>query len=276
MQTHTIRQPVAAIIAIGLALLLAAGAVAVFAREGTMNPGPKPTVVLVHGAFADASTWTTVIDQLQKDGFPVIAPANPLRGPMSDSEYTASVLDTLSGPLILVGHSYGGIVITNAAAMAHNASNVKALVYVAALIPDVGEDAQDLQATGSLIGPSTLLVRPCPADSCAAGQDAYVDPAHFREVMAGDLPEEKTKLLAASQRPAALNAFSDKTEFAAWHTVPSFAIVSTEDNAVGTANERYMAQRAHAQTTEIDASHLVMISHPDAVVAVIESAAAER
>src|SRR5207244_6229464 len=106
MQTHTIRQPVAAIIAIGLALLLAAGAVAVFAREGTMNPGPKPTVVLVHGAFADASTWTTVLDQLQKDGFPVIAPANPLRGPTfkSDSEYTASVLDTLSGPLILVGH----------------------------------------------------------------------------------------------------------------------------------------------------------------------------
>ena len=153
---------------------------------------------------------------------------------------------------------------------------MKALVYVAALIPDVGEDAQDLQATGSLIGPSTLLARPCPADSCATGQDAYVDPAHFREVMAGDLPEEKTKLLAASQRPAALNAFSDKTEFAAWHTVPSFAIVSTEDNAVGTANERYMAQRAHAQTTEIDASHLVMISHPDAVVEVIESAAAVR
>ncbi len=266
----------AAVIAIGLALLLVAGAVAVFAGEGSSNLGPKPTVVLVHGAFADASTWTTVIDLLQRDGFPVIAPANPLRGPISDSEYTASVLETLSGPLVLVGHSYGGIVITNAAAMAHNASNVKALVYVAALIPDVGENAHDLQATGSLIGPSTRLVRPFPADSCAAGQDAYVDPAHFREVMAGDVPEEKTKLLATSQRPAAVNAFSDKTEFAAWHTVPSFAIVSTADNAVGTENERYMAQRAHAQTTEIEASHLVMISHPDEVVAVIESAAEER
>src|SRR5438128_5967931 len=103
MQTHTIRQPVAAIIAIGVALLLVAGAVAVFAREGTMNPGPKPTVVVVHGAFADASTWTTVIDQLQRDGFPVIAPANPLRCPIVDSEYTASVLDTLRGMLFLVG-----------------------------------------------------------------------------------------------------------------------------------------------------------------------------
>src|SRR5690348_15914584 len=101
MQTHTIRRPVAAIIAIGLVFLLAAGAVAVFAHKGTSNPGPKPTVCLVHGAFADASTWTTVIDQLQKDGFSVIAPANPLRGAILDSEYTASVLDTLSGPLIL-------------------------------------------------------------------------------------------------------------------------------------------------------------------------------
>src|SRR5258708_35180220 len=102
MQTYTIRQPVAAVIAIGLALVLAAGAVAVFAREGTRSTGPKPTVVLVHGAFADASTWTTVIDQLQKDGFPVIAPANPLRGALSDSEYTANVLATLTGTLILI------------------------------------------------------------------------------------------------------------------------------------------------------------------------------
>jgi pimeloyl-ACP methyl ester carboxylesterase len=257
-------------------LILAAGAVAVLAQEGNSNPGPKPTVVLVHGAFADASTWTAVVDQLQKDGFRVIAPANPLRGAMSDSEYTASVLDTLSGPLILVGHSYGGILITNAAAMTQNAQNVQALVYVAAFIPDVGEAAQDLQATGSLIGPGTLLVRSCPSDSCAAGKDAYVDPAHFREVMAGDLPEDTTNQLAATQRPAALNAFSDKTEFAAWHTVPSFAIVSTQDNAVGTDNERFMAQRAHSQTTEVEASHLVVISHPDMVVKVIESAAVVR
>jgi pimeloyl-ACP methyl ester carboxylesterase len=257
-------------------LFLAAGAVAVLAQENKSNSGPKPTVVLVHGAFADASTWTAVIDQLQKDGFPVIAPANPLRGALSDSQYTASVLDTLSGPLVLVGHSYGGVVITNAAAMTHNAQDVHALVYVAAFIPDVGEAAQELNSTGSLIGASTLLVRPCPSDSCAAGKDAYVDPAHFREVMAGDLPEDKTNQLAASQRPAALNSMSEKTEFAAWHSVPSFGIVSTQDNAVGADNERFMAQRARAQTTEVEASHVVMISHPYIVAKVIESAAAVR
>src|SRR5262249_16010206 len=141
---------------------------------------------------------------------------------------------------------------------------------------DVGEAAQDRQATGSLIGPSTLLVRSCPSDSCAAGKDAYVDPAHFREVMAGDVPEDRTNLLAASQRPVALNALSDKTEFAAWHAVPSFAIVSTRDNAVGTENERFMAQRAHSQTTEVEASHLVMIWHPDMVGKIIESAGVVR
>jgi pimeloyl-ACP methyl ester carboxylesterase len=276
MQSDTFKRPRTAAVAVVLALFLAAGAAAVLAQENKSNPGPKPTVVVVHGAFADASTWTAVIDQLHKDGFPVIAPANPLRGAIFDSEYTASVLDTLSGPLVLVGHSYGGVVITNAAAMTHNAQNVQALVYVAAFIPDVGEAAQELNATGSLIGPGTLLVRPCPSDSCAAGKDAYVDPARFREVMAGDLPEDKTNLLAASQRPAALNSMSEKTEFAAWHTLPSFAIVATHDNAVGAENERFMAQRAHAQTTEIDASHLVMISHPDAVVKVIESAASGR
>jgi pimeloyl-ACP methyl ester carboxylesterase len=160
--------------------------------------------------------------------------------------------------------------------MTHNAQNVQALVYVAAFIPDIGEAAQDLNATGSLIGPSTLQVRSCPVESCAAGEDAYIDPAHFREIMAGDLPEDKTNLLAASQRPAALNSMSEKTEFAAWHTVPSFAIVAVRDNAVGAENERFMAQRAHAQTTEIDASHLVMISQPDAVVKVIESATSRR
>jgi pimeloyl-ACP methyl ester carboxylesterase len=276
MQSQTIGRRVIAIVVALVILFLAAGTAAVKAREAYSSAGPKPTVVLVHGAFADASTWTAVIDQLQKDGFPVIAPANPLRGAISDSEYTASVLDTLSGPLVLVGHSYGGVVITNAAAMTHNAQNVQALVYVAAFIPDVGEAAQDVNATGSLLGPSTVQPRSCPVESCAAGQDAYVDPANFREVMAGDLPEDKTNRLAASQRPAAVNSMSEKTEFAAWRTVPSFAIVATGDNAVGAENERFMAQRAHAHTTEIDASHLVMISQPDAVVKVIEAAATGR
>ena len=216
-----------------------------------------------------------MIDRLQNEGFPVIAPADPLRGPAGDSAYAASVLDTLSGPLVLVGHSYGGIVVSNAAAMTHNAQNVKALVFVAAFIPDVGETATDLQMLpGSLLGPTTQVIRPCPGSAC---QDVYVDPTHFHAVMAGDLPQEKAKLLATTQRPVAASSFSEKSQFAAWHTVPSFAIYGTEDRALGTANARFMAQRAHAQITEVNgASHLVMLSHPEAVVKVIESAAEEH
>ncbi len=144
MQSHSIRRPVAGVIAIVLTFLLTSGAAADSARERERNPGPKPTVVLVHGAFADASSWNAVVDGLRDRGFSVIAPADPLRGVQSDSAYAASILDTLTGPLILIGHSYGGIIISNAAAITHNAQNVKALVFVAAFIPDVGEAAQDL------------------------------------------------------------------------------------------------------------------------------------
>jgi pimeloyl-ACP methyl ester carboxylesterase len=120
------------------------------------------------------------------------------------------------------------------------------------------------------------LVRPCPPASCAAGAEACIDPRSFRQVLAGDLPRDKTSVLAAGQRPVSLTAFTDTTQFAAWHTLPSFAIVATEDRAIGAANERVMAQRAHAQTVEVKASHLVMLSHAEAVVRVIESAAAPR
>jgi pimeloyl-ACP methyl ester carboxylesterase len=218
-----------------------------------------------------------VIAKLQTDGYPVIAPANPLRGPSSDSAYIASVLDTLSGPLILVGHSYGGIVITNAAAMTHNASSVQALVYVSAFIPDVGERGQDLTPLpGSLINQDTVLFRPCPDASCPGGMELYIDPGHYHDVMAGDLPPAATRVLAATQRGVSVTASAEKTAFAAWHTVPSFALISTQDHAIGTANERVMAQRAHAQTVEVSSSHLVMVSHPDAVVNLIESAAVAR
>jgi alpha-beta hydrolase superfamily lysophospholipase len=175
----------------------------------------------------------------------------------------ASVLDTLSGPLILAAASEGGIVISNAAAMTQNAQNVKALVFVAAFIPDVGERGQDLTPLpGSLFSPATLQVRPCPVASCPAGVELYVDPAHFREVMAGDLSPDTTNVLAAAQRPVSPTASTEASEFAAWHTVPSFAIVATEDNAIGVANERVMAQRAQAKTVEVRASQFVMISRP--------------
>jgi len=240
---------------------------------GPAAQGPKPTVVLVHGGFTDASAWDRVIKQLQNDGFPVIAPANPLRGLQTDSAYLASVLDTLSGPVILVGASEGGIIVSNAAAMTQNAHNVQALIFVAAFIPDVGERAVDLTPLpGSLIGPATLQVRPCPVASCPAGVELYIEPADFHKVMTGDLSQDKTNVLAAAQRGVSPTLSTEPSEFAAWHTVPTFAIVATEDNAIGTANERVMAQRANAQVVEVQASHFVMISHPEAVVSVIESA----
>ena len=270
MQSYWISRTVATVTAIGLILLLATGARA-------QNARPEPTVVLVHGGFTDASAWDAVIDQLQDDGFTVIAPANPLRGVMADSAYLASVLDTLSGPLILVGASEGGIVISNAPGMMQNPQNVQALVFVAAFIPDVGERGQDLTPKqGSLIGPATLLVRPCPVASCPAGVELYIDPAHFREVMTGDLSQDEANVLAGAQRPVSPTASTEPSEFAAWHTVPSFAIVATEDNAIGVANERVMAQRAHAKTVEVQASHFVMLSRPGPVVRLIEAAAAQR
>ena len=273
MQSYWISRTVAAVTAIGLTLLLATGANA----ERAQDAGPEPTVVLVHGGFTDASAWDAVIEVLKDDGFPVIAPANPLRGTLADSAYLASVLDTLSGPLILVGASEGGIVISNAAAMTQNAQNVRALVFVAAFIPDVGERGQELTPLpGSLIGPA-LQFRSCPVASCPDGLELYVDPAHFREVMAGDLSPDTTNVLAAAQRPVSPAAATEVSEFAAWHTVPSFALVATEDNAIGVANERVMAQRAaRKHTVEVRASHFVMISRPGAVVRLIESAAAHR
>jgi pimeloyl-ACP methyl ester carboxylesterase len=236
----------------------------------------KPMVVLVHGGFSDASVWERVIKHLQNGGFPVIAPANPLRGPGADSAYLASVLNTLSGPLILVAHSYGGFVISNAAAMTQNAQNVQALVYAAAFIPDVGERGVDLTPLpGSLIGPDTLQLRACPAPYCPGSAELYIDPAAFQNVLAADLSTEQTKVLAAAQRGVSATASTEPSEFAAWHTVPSFAIVPTEDNAIGAANERVMAQRANAQTIEVQASHFVVMSRPEVVVKVIESAAAQ-
>jgi pimeloyl-ACP methyl ester carboxylesterase len=238
----------------------------------------KPTVVLVHGAFADASSWDNVIKRLQRDGYPVLAPANPLRGVSSDAAYISSFLDTVSGPIVLVGHSYGGAVITNAAV---NHPNVKALVYVAAFIPDVGQALTDLTPLpGSLLvppgvpgHPATLILRPCPPSSCGAGFDAYIDPAAFHKIFAADLDADKAAVMAASQRPASLVTLGEPSGAAAWKTIPAWALVPTRDNAIGTANLRTMARHAGAQTVEVSASHSVMLSEPEAVVRLIRTAA---
>ena len=271
--------PTAIASALGVSVLFATGAAA---APHDKPAEPKPTVVLVHGAFADATGWSGVVERLQREGYPVIAPANPLRGVSSDAAYIASVLDTVTGPVILVGHSYGGVVITNAAAMTTNPKTiVKALVYIAAYIPDVGQAAKDLTPLpgsqivlpGLGVTAPTVILRPCPPANCAAKFDAYIDPDDFRQVFAADLPAGQTAVMAATQRPASLVALGEPSAFAAWHSIPSFALVATEDNAIGTANVRAMAEHAGAHIVSIKASHAVLVSQPDAVVRLIHTAA---
>ncbi|MFC4031579.1 alpha/beta fold hydrolase [Streptomyces polygonati] len=243
------------------------------AGSGTRGShGPKPTVVLVHGAFADSSGWNGVITRLVRDGYPVIAPADPLRDLTTDAAYISSVLDTIPGPVVLVGHSYGGEVITNAA-VGH--ANVRALVYIAAFAPEQGESALALtgEFPGSQLG-ANILTRPFPTAEGGTGVDAYVDPAHFREVFAGDLPASTTRLMAATQRPVTLAALSTPSGVPAWKTIPSWYLVAGSDQAIPAAAERLMAKRAGARTVEIKgASHVVMISHPGRTADLITAAA---
>jgi pimeloyl-ACP methyl ester carboxylesterase len=232
--------------------------------------GP-PTVVLVHGAFADGSSWNGVIERLQDRGVPVTAPANPLRGLSSDSAYIAGVLQETLGPVIAVGHSYGGAVISTAAA---HAENVVGLVFVAAFAPDEGERLGEVTATSkdAILG-SALVPHRYPTAGGPAVEFA-VDPAKFREAFAADLPEEQAAIMAASQRPIAELAFSEPAGAPAWRHLPSWAVVATGDKAAGTDIVRSMAERAGATISEVDASHVVMVSQPEAVTDAIFQAIA--
>ena len=231
------------------------------------NSGPKPTIVLIHGAFADASGWSGVVTRLQDRGYTVLAPANPLRGVANDSAYIASVLASVTGPIVLVGHSYGGEVITNAAT---GNPNVKALVYIAAFAPDAGETSGGLvtKFPGSMLTPQNLVFRPFPG-----GVDGYINPTVFRDVFAADLPAETTTVMGASQRPGALSTLSDLSGFPAWKTIPSWYMVANQDHAIPPALERFMAARMNAHTVQINSSHVAMMSHPGAVTDLILSAA---
>ena len=232
---------------------------------------PKPTIVLVHGAFADSSSWNGVIARLEHDGYPVIAAANPLRGLDSDSAYISSLLSTVPGPVVLVGHSYGGEVITNAA-VGH--ANVKALVYIAAFAPDQGESGLQLVGMdpGSQLG-AALVVRPY-AVAGGGGADGYIDPAKFHAVFAGDLPVATADLMAAEQRPVDLSAFQAASGVPAWKTIPSWYLVAGADQAIPAAAEEFMAARAHSHTVVVaGASHVVMVSHPDRAEDLIVQAA---
>jgi pimeloyl-ACP methyl ester carboxylesterase len=236
----------------------------------TTSDASTITVVLVHGAFADSSSWNGVIERLQADGMRVMAPANPLRGIAHDSAYLASYLEQIPGPVIAVGHSYGGAVISNAG----NAANVVGLVFVAAYATEAGERLGDVGNTSmdSILGP-TLIPLKYP-DASGSGVESVVDPEKFREAFAADLPAEQTAVMAATQRPAAESAFSEPNGPPAWRSTPSWAVVATADKAAGTDVIRSMAERAGATITEVDASHVVMVSHPDVVADVIRTAAA--
>jgi pimeloyl-ACP methyl ester carboxylesterase len=238
--------------------------------HSSRNTNAKPTIVIVHGAFADASSWNGVIERLQQQGYDVIAPPNPLRGVNSDSAYIASFLNQIDGPVLLVAHSYGGAVISNAAA---KASNVVGLVYVAALIPDEGQRLGEVQSKDSILNP-LLVERQYPTGSDGEMSTEYtIRPEHFRKAYAADVLEERTRLMASAQRPIAGAAFADASGPVAWKTLPSWAIIATEDVGAGTDIVRAMAERARAKITELKGSHAIMISQPKAVAHVILEAA---
>ena len=234
-------------------------------------PANRPTVVLVHGAFADSSSWNGVIEELKRDGYPVIAAANPLRGLHSDAEYVGSVLDSVSGPVVLAGHSYGGPVMSEAA-VGH--SNVKALVYIASFILEPGESASQLAGKfpGAQLGPALNTV-PFPLPHGGTGNDLYIKQDEFRRVFAADVAPEITELMAATQRPITEAALNETATEAAWKSIPSWNMVTTEDLAIPAESMRFMGERANSQTVEIEASHAVTVSHPEAVADLIGEAA---
>lgn len=266
----------------GVVSALTAGlALGAFALSGTASGAtkaaagsdghPKPTIVLEHGAFADGSSWNGVIADLRADGYPVIAAANPLRGPAYDAAALRTVLDHVKGPKILVGHSYGGSVISTAAA---GDSEVKALVYVAAFLPAPGESALELtnKFPGSTL-PATLDPVTYHLPDGTTGTDLYIKQDAFPHQFAADVPAGQAALMAATQRPVAQAALEEKATVAAWQTTPSWDIVTTEDLNIPPAVQRFMAERAHAHTTQVAASHSVAVSHPHLVANVIERAA---
>ncbi|MEU6459492.1 alpha/beta hydrolase [Streptomyces sp. NPDC047065] len=239
-------------------------------RDAT-DRGPKPTVVLVHGAFADSTSWNGVIDKLRHDGYPVVAVANPLRSLSGDSTYLKDVLAGIEGPVVLAGHSYGGSVISNAAT---GNKNVKALVYLAAFLPEKGESAVDLSGRfpGSTLGEA---LRPVPVTNSdgSQGTDLYIRNDKFRHQFAADVSRNKTDLMAVTQRPVTEAALAEGAGEPAWKTIPSWVLVATKDLNIPAEAQEFMARRAGAETTKVRSSHAVSVSQPGKVTGVIEDAA---
>lgn len=235
-----------------------------------MSPTGRPTVVLVHGAFADASGFARVIPELIARGLDVMAPAVPNRGLLGDSAHIALIIRATDGPVVLVGHSYGGAVIT----VAGTEDNVRALVYLAGYALDECESIGDLQRgfpASDLAG--VLVYTPGPIDGATTqGPDVTVEIDSFRSVFAADVDPRLAAVLAVSQRPLAAQALAEKAPTAAWKTKPSWGLVATADRAVNPEVQRYGYQRAGMNIVEAASSHLVMLAHPEIVIELIEEA----
>ncbi|MGH3263984.1 MAG: alpha/beta hydrolase [Trebonia sp.] len=236
-----------------------------------MTDASKPTIVLVHGAFADASGWAAVYRELAALGYPVHAPSNPLRGVDGDGRYLRSCISSLEGPVVLAGHSYGGCAITNASA---GIPAVKALVYVAAFAPDEGETLTDAFALGG--GSSDLakhlVTRPYPG-APEGDADGYIDPGHFHDLFCADVAPDLAGFMAAAQRGFALSCLTTPSGVPGWRTIPSWYAVAGNDATIPPEAERAMAARAGATTVELPSSHVAMISHPHEVTRLIVAAA---
>jgi len=230
---------------------------------------PKPTVVLVHGAFAESSSWDGVIAELERDGYTAVAAANPLRGVASDASAVAAFVRSISGPVVLVGHSYGGPVVTEAA---NDSPNVKALVYVAAFAPDRGESSLSLSAKfpGSTLGDAIV-----PVERPDGVRDLFIERDKFHAQFAADVPATQAALMAATQRPVTEAALAEPSGEPAWRKLPSYSIYGSQDRNIPPAVMRFMAERAHSMKTVVidGASHALMVSHPHEVASLIEAAA---
>ena len=248
-------------------LMLAAAASAAAA------PAVKPTVVLVHGAFADATSWNGVAAKLRSDGYTVIGAANPLRSVKGDAQVVSNIVKSINGPVVLVGHSYGGSVIT---AAANGNANVKSLVYVAAFAPEQGETA--LELSGRYPGGTLGQALATPVELAEGGKDFYIQQDKFHKQFAADVPKAAAALMAVAQRPIAEAALTEASGVPAWKNLPSYFIYGTGDQNIPAAALGFMAERAKSRKTVVvdGASHVVMTSNPAAVARLIETAAESK
>lgn len=238
--------------------------------SGASAAQTSPTIVLVHGAFADSSSWNSVVKDLHEEGFATVAVANPLRGVKNDADYVSDIVRSIDGPVVLVGHSYGGQVISNTAA---TLKNVKSMVFVAAFAPDMGEAAADL--AGKFPG-GTLGEALAPPVALATGDtDLYIDQAKFHSQFAHDVPSEEAVVMAVSQRPITERALTEKSGEPAWKRLPSYFVYGDGDKNIPAEALAFMAERASSKNTVVveGASHVVMVSHPQTVADLIKEAA---